>query len=469
MKSPKTLPAGTQSHALDRGKCESRKRKEPSTPMSSGAEPTGKEEPVLKSIKIHPMFAPKSQSLPSDKGPSDWDSNVPKSLLKYTHLDPFTSVTPPVFSTEEDEDLKLKRKRKVAFFDLDGTLIKTKSGATFPKGDTDWVWWSPMVKDELTRLAQLGFLVVVISNQNGLKAPSTKMHKAWKLKIEHISTQLKATPFLVLAALEKDQYRKPMLGMFDHYVEILSSNDMTLDSEESFYVGDAAGRKKDHGDGDRKWAENAGLKFYTPEMYFGKKDEALPPLSGFRPRDLEPCPSITPTSTPLFSSPSSNRSEVILLVGSPGSGKSTFFESFCLPNGYVRVNQDELGTRVKCERKVEEVLTEGGRCVIDNTNRDKATRAAYIKIARQHNVPIRCFLFPSQPALEKHNNLFRLYPTSSGSHVPEMALASYRKGFEEPTVDEGFDEDIKRISLIGELGKGLIDEKQKARWEGWMN
>ena len=35
---------------------------------------------------------------------------------------------------------------------------------------------------------------------------------------------------------------------------------------ESCYVGDAAGRSKDHGDGDRKWAANAGLAFYTPEV-----------------------------------------------------------------------------------------------------------------------------------------------------------------------------------------------------------
>lgn len=31
-------------------------------------------------------------------------------------------------------------------------------------------------------------------------------------------------------------------------------------------MGDAAGRAKDHSDGDRKWAENVGIKFVTPEV-----------------------------------------------------------------------------------------------------------------------------------------------------------------------------------------------------------
>lgn len=38
------------------------------------------------------------------------------------------------------------------------------------------------------------------------------------------------------------------------------------DMAESYFVGDAAGRPGDHSGTDRKWAMNAGLKFYTPEV-----------------------------------------------------------------------------------------------------------------------------------------------------------------------------------------------------------
>jgi len=39
-----------------------------------------------------------------------------------------------------------------------------------------------------------------------------------------------------------------------------------VDMAESYFVGDAAGRPNDHSGTDRKWAMNAGLKFYTPEV-----------------------------------------------------------------------------------------------------------------------------------------------------------------------------------------------------------
>ena len=38
------------------------------------------------------------------------------------------------------------------------------------------------------------------------------------------------------------------------------------DKKRSFFVGDAAGRPKDFAGTDRKFAENIGLKFKTPEV-----------------------------------------------------------------------------------------------------------------------------------------------------------------------------------------------------------
>ena len=43
-------------------------------------------------------------------------------------------------------------------------------------------------------------------------------------------------------------------------------NNAFVDMAESYFVGDAAGRPNDHSGTDRKWAMNAGLKFYTPEV-----------------------------------------------------------------------------------------------------------------------------------------------------------------------------------------------------------
>jgi bifunctional polynucleotide phosphatase/kinase len=92
----------------------------------------------------------------------------------------------------------------------------------------------------------------------------------------------------VLAATAGDQYRKPGIGLYELLLQLYEAKGLEVgtfwissprdqrtntfpldvDLENSFYVGDAAGRAGDHNDTDRKFAINAGLTFYTPEQYF---------------------------------------------------------------------------------------------------------------------------------------------------------------------------------------------------------
>lgn len=83
----------------------------------------------------------------------------------------------------------------------------------------------------------------------------------------------KDVPLRVLAALKKDIYRKPNIGMFDVIASIYAEKGYEVDLENSLFVGDAAGRMgdgrgvpKDHSDTDFKFALNVGLKFVTPEV-----------------------------------------------------------------------------------------------------------------------------------------------------------------------------------------------------------
>ena len=57
------------------------------------------------------------------------------------------------------------------------------------------------------------------------------------------------------------------------------------------------------------------------------------------------------------------------MVGSPGSGKSTFWQNY-LPN-YSRVNRDTLKTKEKCYKVAEQEILNGKSVVIDNTNPKK--------------------------------------------------------------------------------------------------
>lgn len=58
--------------------------------------------------------------------------------------------------------------------------------------------------------------------------------------------------------------------------------------------------------------------------------------------------------------------EVVIFVGSPGSGKSTFWKTYF--SSYERLNNDTLKTPAKCLKACSEFLAQNKSCVIDNTN-----------------------------------------------------------------------------------------------------
>ena len=82
---------------------------------------------------------------------------------------------------------------------------------------------------------------------------------------------------------------------------------------------------------------------------------------------------------------------ILVLVGLPGSGKSYFAsklekESF---SQYVRVNQDSLGTRKKCETACRQALKKGKSVIIDRCNFNKQQREHWLKFG----VPCECIVF----------------------------------------------------------------------------
>lgn len=79
--------------------------------------------------------------------------------------------------------------------------------------------------------------------------------------------------FATASKAENDPHRKPGKGMWDLFVSKLapssSGSAAAPDASLSFYVGDAAGRLGDFADSDKGFAEAAGLRFQTPEEFFG--------------------------------------------------------------------------------------------------------------------------------------------------------------------------------------------------------
>ncbi|KAH7981894.1 hypothetical protein HPB52_001455 [Rhipicephalus sanguineus] len=190
---------------------------------------------------------------------------------------------------------KLEHKPKIAAFDLDGTLITTKSGKVFPVNSADWRILLSATEARLRSLVEEGYKIVIITNQRGL-AKSQSHEADFKNKVERILKTL-AVPAQVYVSVGHGFYRKPAPGIW-HHLESHGNGGIPINLKESFYVGDAAGRpanwepkrKKDFSCSDRLFALNIGIRFYTPEEFFLKRPAAKFDLPQFDPRAVPDLP-----------------------------------------------------------------------------------------------------------------------------------------------------------------------------------
>uniref|UniRef100_A0A7S0FJC5 Polynucleotide kinase 3'-phosphatase n=1 Tax=Pyrodinium bahamense TaxID=73915 RepID=A0A7S0FJC5_9DINO len=327
-------------------------------------------------------------------------------------------------------------------FDMDDTLISTKSGKTFAANSDDWKWWHDAVPGKLREFAKAGAKLVIFTNQKGFRDKSTKELTD---KIDKVQRDL-GTPFLVLAALGNDGFRKPRTGLWDLLVSEANGG-IAPDLERCRFVGDAAGRpalkkvKKDFSDTDLKFALNLGVAFQTPEECFLGPEAATAtgrPYStttfAFDPRSLGKGGAAAAKIGP------SGKQELIVVVGPPGSGKSSMATAK-FP-GYARANQDTLKTKEKCIKAVADALKAGKSAIVDNQNKDKATRKGYLNAAKAAGVPARAVLLEVPKELCFHLNCYRFMNKRSPEHraetVPDMVIHGYFKNVEPPTKEEGF-------------------------------
>lgn len=335
---------------------------------------------------------------------------------------------------------------KIAAYDLDGTLIKTKSGNVFPKKIDDWQIAFPEVPGKLKSLHKIGFKIVIFTNQAGISKGKLTIED-FKQKIGSIQAKLNI-PFQVFVSTGKGKYRKPLTGMWDTLCQ-LKNDGVIVDKARSFYVGDAAGRpeqktpvkrKKDFSCGDRLMAINVGIPFLIPEVHFKNAKDAEWTKPEFDPKSVfECCEILSPSESKLVSS----KPEVIIMVGFPGSGKSHFVKAYLEPKGYIPINRDTLGSVQKCIAMLEHSLQSGKRAVVDNTNPDADSRKRFIDIARKMKVPCRCFKMSATYKQAKHNNAFRELTDKSHASINDMVFNMYKSKYQEPSLGEGFKEIVK--------------------------
>ena len=157
----------------------------------------------------------------------------------------------------------------------DGTLITRKSSQQYsPKDVNDWQWFNRDVPAKVKSAYNDGHQILIISNQGSIKGALTGIASD---KIRGlISNVLKAlevegVPAQAIFATKDDENRKPQTGMWDFFVKNLNQG-VVPNKEESFFVGDAAGRAGDinnNAASDKEFAGNVGIAFHLPEEYFG--------------------------------------------------------------------------------------------------------------------------------------------------------------------------------------------------------
>lgn len=106
----------------------------------------------------------------------------------------------------------VKSSPKIAAFDMDGTLIKTKSGKVHPVDTNDWQIAFPTIQKKLKEHLDQGYKLVILSNQAPIGNGRVKIED-FKKKIENLITKLDV-PFQVYIATGKGFYRKPTTGMW---------------------------------------------------------------------------------------------------------------------------------------------------------------------------------------------------------------------------------------------------------------
>lgn len=161
---------------------------------------------------------------------------------------------------------------KILFADLDGTVIKTKSGRRFPKDEDDWTFKNGFLK-ALKNYRPVMFHIV--SNQGGIEKKTTN-EDSWNRKVRKvlrdIDKELKTSGVYrgydcelsydyCISRNKQDRKRKPNPGMFEDFFKSHGFEDDVEVKKHCLMIGDASGEQGDFSDSDKKSAENFGIDY----------------------------------------------------------------------------------------------------------------------------------------------------------------------------------------------------------------
>jgi predicted kinase len=146
------------------------------------------------------------------------------------------------------------------------------------------------------------------------------------------------------------------------------------------------------------------------------------------------------------------RLEVVIFVGLPAAGKTTFYrERFSAT--HAQISKDNFrSARNRDKRQRREILaalSEGKSVVVDNTNPSVKERASIIELAREWNADVTAYTFELTCAESIERNLKR----AESDRVPNVGVYATAKRLSWPKLEEGFQAIIR---LRGEGGQFVV-------------
>ena len=154
------------------------------------------------------------------------------------------------------------KNKKILFADLDGTLIRTVSGKTFPEDVTDFRIRKEVL-DAIQRMPNL-LCIAIVTNQGGIPQYVKEHEFQGKLGAIRVFTQLymqKPVAAVYCDSMDKtNPNRKPNTGMLYTALEYLSPA-YQFNKADMLMIGDASGKEGQFSDSDKKTAENFGIDY----------------------------------------------------------------------------------------------------------------------------------------------------------------------------------------------------------------
>lgn len=155
------------------------------------------------------------------------------------------------------------KKYNIIFSDFDGTLIKTISGETFPKG----IWDMQIRFEVLDKIKEVKpEYLLIVSNQGGIESGFVDADD-FRAKSEYAARAIREYCDCECYAMycgnnnKSDPYRKPNVGMLESLLEKYVGDDFDYLKSVSLMIRDASGKAGQFSDSDKKTAENFGIDY----------------------------------------------------------------------------------------------------------------------------------------------------------------------------------------------------------------